>query len=326
MSSKLILTLFFTLIIFTSSNFSFTTIYDKIKAMSKKKIAVAAAEGIEVLRAVRAAKDRGVAEPVLIGNKKEIEELSTKHNLDIHDFQIIDEPDQVKAARKAVKMVHDHEADMLMKGVVDTKDYLKAILDKEIGLRTGRPLTSNMVVEVPEKNKVFICTDGGIIMYPTLEDKVHMINGAVELAKAMGIETPKVAGLAAVEVINPKMPATVDAGKLSEMQDKGEIKDCIVEGPLSLDLAIDPQACVHKKATHRKVVGDADILLFPDIHSCNLSVKILQRVSKHNSGGIISGPSAPCIITSRADDFETRLNSIILATVYADYLQKHPSK
>ena len=161
------------------------------------------------------------------------------------------------------------------------------------------------------------------IPYPTLEDKVNIIHNTLEITSACGIENPKVAPLAAVEVINPKMPATVEAGELTQMNKDGKIPGCIVDGPLSLDLAIDPEAAKHKGATDRAIQGDADILLFPDIHAGNLVYKCLVHTAKVVNGNILTGTKAPVILTSRSDDFETKVNSIALGAVVAEAMSKN---
>ena len=169
---------------------------------------------------------------------------------------------------------------------------------------------------------MFYLTDVAFIPYPTLEDKVGIINNTVEVAHACGVECPKVAPLAAVEVVNPKMPATVEAAELMKMNEEGKITGCIVDGPLSMDLAIDPEAARHKGATDRKIVGDADILLFPDIHAGNLVYKTLVHTANVKNGCILTGTKAPVILTSRSDTFETKVNSIALAAIVAEAMSK----
>ena len=212
---------------------------------------------------------------------------------------------------------------MYMKGLIDTKGFLKSVLDKEVGLRTGKPLSHVCVFEVEGIDRLLFLTDVAFIPYPTLEDKVHIINNTLEITKACGIENPKIAPLAAVEVINPKMPATVEAGELTRLNKEGEITGCIVDGPLSLDLAIDPEAAKHKGATDRAIQGDADILLFPDIHAGNLVYKCLVHTAKVVNGNILTGTKAPVILTSRSDDFETKVNSIALGAVVAEAMSKN---
>ncbi len=240
--------------------------------------------------------------------------------MDLSNFQVIDEPDDAKAALTAVKLAHDGAADMYMKGIIDTKSFLKSILDKEVGLRTGRPLSHVAVFEVEGIRQLLFLTDVAFMTYPTLEDKVHIIANTVEVAHACGLPCPKVAVLAAVEVVNPKMPVTVEAAELTKMNEEGKITGCIVDGPLSMDIAIDPEAAAHKGAGGRKIAGDADILLFPDIHAGNLVYKTLVHTAKVENGCILTGTKVPAILTSRSDSFRTKVNSIALAAVVAEGL------
>jgi len=300
----------------------FIKLTEGVKNLPMKKIAVAAAEDDNVLEAVKIAKDEGIADSILVGDEKKIIELAKQINMDLSKFQIINEPDNTKAARVAVKLVHDGEADMYMKGLLSTKDFLRSVLDKEIGLRTGRVLTHVGVFEVKGIDQLLFLTDQAFIMYPTLEEKVKIIENALEIANACGVQNPKVAPLAAVEVVNPKMPATVDAAELTKMNEEGKIKGCIIDGPLSLDMAISKEACSHKKGLDRKITGDANILLFPDIHTGNVAYKMLVHASHFVNGAILSGTSAPCILTSRSDSVATRVNSIVLASVLAEKLKK----
>ncbi len=243
--------------------------------------------------------------------------------MDLDGFEIINVEDKTEAALTAVKLVHDGKADMYMKGLIDTKGFLKSVLDKEVGLRTGKPLSHVCVFDIEGIDHLLFLTDVAFIPYPTLEDKVNIIHNTLEITKACGIENPKVAPLAAVEVVNPKMPATVEAGELTQMNKDGKITGCIVDGPLSLDLAIDPEAAKHKGATDRAIQGDADILLFPDIHAGNLVYKCLVHTAKVVNGNILTGTKAPVILTSRSDDFETKVNSIALGAVVAEAISKN---
>ena len=225
------------------------------------------------------------------------------------------------AARTAVKLVHDDEADMYMKGLIDTKSFLKSVLDKEVGLRTDKTLSHVCVFEIKGFDHLLFLSDVAFVPYPDLETKANIIRNTVEIAQACGIECPKVAPLAAVEVVNPKMPCTVEADELTKMNENGEITGCIVDGPLSLDLAIEPQAAFHKGTTDRKIVGDADVLLFPDIHAGNITYKALVHTAECKNGNILTGTKAPVILTSRSDEFEVKVNSIALAAIVADKLK-----
>lgn len=301
---------------------SFNELISKVKECSKKTVAVAVAEDDAVLEAVHAAKEQGIADAILVGDAEKIRAISASLNIDPAEYQIINEPDHIQAARTAVKLAHDGVADMYMKGLLDTKNFLKSVLDKEVGLRTGKPLSHVAVFEVEGVKQLLFLTDVAFMTYPTLEDKVHIIENTVAVCHACGIECPKVAPLAAVEVVNPKMPATVEAAELTKMNEAGEITGCIVDGPLSLDIAIDPEAAAHKGAAGRRVAGDADVLLFPDIHAGNLVYKCLVHTAKVENGCILTGTKVPVILTSRSDSFQTKVNSIALAAVVAETLKK----
>lgn len=301
----------------------FDDVIAKVKGCGMKKIAVAAAQDSAVLEAVREAKTQGIAEAVLVGDEAKIREIAAEIGMDLSGYRIIDEPDMVQAALKAVKLAHDGEVDMYMKGLVDTKNFLKSVLDKEAGLRTGGPLSHVAVFEVPGIHRLLFLTDVAFMTYPTLEDKIHIIQNTVPVCNACGIDNPKIAPLAAVEVVNPKMEVTVDAAELTRLCEEGQISGCVVDGPLSLDLAIDPEAAKHKGATDRKIQGDADVLLFPDIHAGNLVYKCLvHTVPGIKNGCILTGTKVPVILTSRSDTFETKVNSIALAAVVAEELKK----
>ena len=300
---------------------SFAELISKVKECEKKKVSVAVAQDDAVLEAVAAARDQGIADAVLVGDQAKIEAIAASIGVDLSGFEIIDEPDMQQAALKAVQLAHDGVVDMYMKGLVDTKGFLKSVLNKEVGLRTGKPLSHVAVFEIEGVEQMLFLTDVAFVPYPTLEDKAHIIENTVEVAHACGLECPKVAPLAAVEVVNPKMPATVDAAELTKMNQEGKLPGCIVDGPLSMDLAIDPEAARHKGATGRRIVGDADILLFPDIHAGNLVYKTLVHTAKVQNGCILTGTKVPVILTSRSDSFQTKVNSIALAAVVAEAMK-----
>ena len=302
---------------------TFADLIARVNDCGMKTVSVAVAQDSAVLEAVVAAKERKIANAILVGDEKKIREIADSLKMDLSGFEIINVEDMTEAAHTAVNLVHEGRADMYMKGLIDTKGFLKSVLDKEVGLRTGKPLSHVCVFEVEGIDRLLFLTDVAFIPYPTLEDKVHIINNTLEITKACGIENPKIAPLAAVEVINPKMPATVEAGELTRLNKEGEITGCIVDGPLSLALAIDPEAAKHKGATDRAIQGDADILLFPDIHAGNLVYKCLVHTAKVVNGNILTGTKAPVILTSRSDDFETKVNSIALGAVVAEAMSKN---
>ena len=265
---------------------------------------------------------QGIADAILVGDEAKIREMAAGLNIDLTGWRIINEPDKVQASLKAVKLAHDGEADMYMKGLIDTKTFLKSILDKEVGLRTGKMLSHVAVFQVKGIEQLLFLTDVAFVTYPTLEDKVQLIDNAVEVAHACGVACPKVAPLAAVEVVNPKMPCTVDADELRKMNEDGRITGCVVDGPLSMDIAIDPEAAAHKGAQDRPAAGHADILLFPDIQAGNICYKTLVHTAQCENGCILVGTKVPAILTSRSDSFKTKVNSIALAAVVAEALKK----
>ncbi len=300
---------------------SFGDLVEQVTKCEKKTVSVCCAQDDAVLEAVRAAKEKGIADAILVGDEAKIREIAASINMDLSDYKIINEPDDMQAALKAVELVHNKKADMYMKGLIDTKHFLKSVLDKEVGLRTGKPLSHVCVFDLPEVDHLLFLTDVAFIPYPTLDDKVNIINNTVEICEACGVMNPKVAPLAAVEVVNPKMPVTVEADELTKMNEAGEIKNCIVDGPLSFDLATCPEAAKHKGAEGRKIVGDADILLFPDIHAGNITYKALVHNTKVVNGNLITGTAAPVILTSRSDTFEVKMNSLVLGAVVAEHMK-----
>lgn len=300
---------------------TFEDLISRVSEFDMKTVSVAVAQDSAVLEAVKAAKERGIADAILVGDENKIKAVADEIGMDLNGFNIIHVADDIEASLTAVKLVHDGKADMYMKGLIDTKSFLKSVLDKEVGLRTGKALSHVCVFDIKGIDHLLFLTDVAFMPYPTLEDKVNIIKNTLEITEACGIENPKVAPLAAVEVVNPKMPVTVEAAELTKMCEEGQITGCVVDGPLSLDLAIDPEAAKHKGATDRKIQGDADILLFPDIHAGNLVYKALVHTAEVKNGNMLTGTKAPVILTSRSDDFETKVNSIALAAIVAESLK-----
>ncbi len=300
----------------------FDDIVAKVQECDMKKVAVSVAQDSAVLEAVKEAKARGIADAILVGDEPKIRAIAADLHMDLDGFEVIHEPDMIQASLTAVKLAHDGRADMYMKGLIDSKNFLRSVLDKEVGLRTGGTLSHVCVFEVPGIDRLLFLTDVAFMTYPTLEDKVHIIKNTIPVCNACGVELPKVAPLAAVEVVNPKMPVTVEAAELTRMCEAGELTGCIVDGPLSLDLAIDGEAAKHKGATDRKIQGDADVLLFPDIHAGNLVYKAIVHMVQVKNGCILTGTKVPVILTSRSDTFETKVHSIALAAVVAEEMRK----
>ncbi|HEY5563615.1 MAG TPA: phosphate butyryltransferase [Clostridiaceae bacterium] len=298
---------------------NFDEILLKVKSQPIKKLAVAVAQDEPVLEAVMAAKKNGIVEAVLVGNRDEIKVIADKIGMKLEEYEIIEEKDSKKAALKAVELVSKGKADMVMKGLLDTATFLRCVLNKEVGLRTGKLMSHVAVFEIPGIDRLILMTDAAFNMYPDLKAKVDILNNAVTVAKAIGIEMPKVAPICAVEVINTDMPATIDAAMLSKMAERGQIKGCIVDGPLAFDNAISEEAAKHKNITG-PVAGRADIMLLPNIDAANVMYKTLTCTTKSRNGGILVGTSAPVILTSRSDSHDTKMYSIALAALVAGKL------
>lgn len=298
-------------------------ILEKITKTNKvAKMVVAGADNESVLECCRKTKDLKITDSILVGDKKSIIEISNNKNINISDFEIIDIKDENEIAKYSSKLIHDGKVNIFTKGSIETKPMMKAILDKEVGIKMDNNISLVSIFEMKQedKTKLILISDPGIRPYPTLEEKISIINHAVEVAHVIGIENPKVAVLSAIEVVNPKMKETIEAQQLSKMNDEGKISGCIVDGPLSLDLAVDPIACEMKKINNRKINGDADILIFHDIHSANYAYKIFTHLLKWRTGSIMVGTKAPCILTSRSDTFDVKFNSILFSRLYHDYL------
>jgi phosphate butyryltransferase len=290
----------------------FEELEDLVREKEQGCIAVAAAHDEHVLQSVHAVCQMGYARAILIGDKEKIFEIADDHELDISSMTIIKELDADACAAQAVSFVNNGEADILMKGQLQTAELLRAVLAREQGLRTNRLLSHIGLYELPSYHKLILITDAGINISPDLQQKAQIINNAVDVAHKLGITQPKVAVLSAVELVNPAMPATLDAAALSLMARRGQIKNCIVDGPLGMDNAIDKQAAWHKHI-HSEVAGDADILLVPDIEAGNILVKSLVFLSQARSCGIITGARVPLVVTSRAESSEAKYYAILLA-------------
>lgn len=287
------------------------------KKQKTMKLAVAAAQDEEVLVAVCNAADMGLIEPVLVGDEAKIKEIAKEHSLNIEGYEIIEKSDLVEAAMTSVELVSSGKADFVMKGLIDTSILLKAVLDKEVGLRTDSLLSHVMVYKAASYHKLLFLTDGGMNISPNLEEKAMIIKNSIKVAKAMGNEEVKVACLTAKEKVSPKMPATVEADKLKKMGSSGEFgEDVIVEGPIAFDLAVSKEAAEIKRF-NSKVAGDTDVLLVPTIEVGNGIGKALTYMANAESAGIIMGAKAPVVLVSRADTHETKLNSIALGSVIA---------
>lgn len=298
---------------------SFKEVIERASKMEGKKIAVAAANDLNTLKTFAIAKDRGLAKGLLVGDADRIEKLAAENGIDLSGQEIYHEQEDAEAARVACDMVRKKQADVLMKGLVKTSTFLKAVLDADRGLRSGKLLSHVFVFEDRLNGKLVLLTDGGINIRPDVEEKAEIIKNAVELYRAMGGEEARVAALAAIENVNEKMAETVDARKLEDMSKEGALGNCKVQGPLALDNAISKEAA-KVKGLEGPVVGSADVLLAPDIASGNLLGKSLLYYGKSANAGTVVGTSAPVIFLSRADDENTKLNSIALCLAVSESL------
>lgn len=276
------------------------------------RIAVAAAHDDHVLQSLNAVYAKGYAAPILIGDKEKIFAIADELAIDVSRMTIIKELDERKAADIAVNLVNAGEADVLMKGLMQTADLLKAVLEREKGLRTNRLLSHIGVYEVESYGRLLFITDAGINITPDLKQKADIIQNAVTVCRSLGIDKPKVAVVAAVETVNPAMQATLDAAALTLMSQRGQLKNCIVDGPLGMDNAISKEAARHKGIVSQ-VSGEADILLVPDIEAGNILVKALIFLYQARSCGLITGARVPLIVTSRAESSAAKYYSILMA-------------
>ena len=278
-------------------------------------VAVAVAEDCEVIEAVSLAIQKKLAKFILFGDSKKIHLLLSEHAphlLENNDILIAHAQTSVEACTNAVKAVKNHDASVLMKGNVATSTILKGVLNKDYGLRTGKVLSHVAVFQVPNYNRFILVTDAAMNIAPNLEQKEQIVQNAVLIAHSIGIPNPKVAALAAVEVVNPSMQATLDADALTKMNKNGLLSGCIIEGPLALDIAVSKEAALHK-GIDNEVAGAADILLVPNIETGNALYKSMVYFANAEVGGMVAGAAAPIVLTSRADSAKSKLYSLALA-------------
>ncbi len=285
-------------------------------------ISVACAEDAEVLEAVEAARKEGVAKAFLVGDADKIKSVADGLGIDLRHFDVVDDKNgEAAASLKAVELVSSGQAHILMKGMVKTANFLRGVLNKEKGLRSGSLLSHVYIHEVENYDRIFFISDPAFNMYPDLQGKVSIVENVVKLANAFGVEMPKVAALAAVEVVNPDMPPTLDAAMITQMNRRGQIKGCLIDGPLALDNAVSPESAKHKGIVS-DVAGYADILLVPTIESGNMLAKSIIYFARNKTAGIVLGAKAPIVLTSRADSSETKLLSIASAVALAAHQKK----
>jgi len=272
--------------------------------------------------AVEAAQ-KSLITPILVGPKDEIARTAKSAGLRLDNLEIVDVSDSHASARRAVELVREGRAEVLMKGSLHTDELMSAIVSREVGLRTGRRISHAFVMDVPTYHKVLIVTDGAINIAPTLEDKVDICQNAIDLAISLGCEKPKVAILAAVETVNSKMSATLDAAALCKMSERGQIKGGVLDGPLAFDNAISVDAA-NTKGIQSAVAGDPDILLAPDLEAGNILAKQLSFLANADSAGMVLGARVPVILTSRADSVRSRIASCAVAMLVAHARRRKP--
>ena len=286
---------------------------EEARSGTVRRVAVAAAEDEHVLKAVQEALARGVATPLLVGDKEKVRAIAREIGLSLEGIEIVNNREGAAiSARLAVNKIRSGDADFLMKGVVSTGELLKAVLDKEEGLRSGQLLSHVAFFQSPYYHKVLCVTDAAMNIAPGLDEKAAIIGNAVAACHRLGIEHPKVAVAAAVETVNPKMEATLHAAKLKEMNQNGTLSGCIVDGPFAIDIAVNRKAA-RNKGIESEVAGDSDVILVPDIEAGNMFYKALNFLGGAVSAAVVMGASVPIVLTSRSDDERSKLLSIALA-------------
>ena len=296
---------------------------ERCKALAPIPTAVAhPCEATALSGAVDAAK-LGLITPILVGPAEKIKAIATDAQIDLSGLEIVDTPHSKASAAKAVELVREGRAEGLMKGSLHSDELMSAIVSREGGLRTGRRISHVFIMDVPTYHKVLIVTDAAINIAPTLEDKVDICQNAIDLAVSLGLEKPKVAILCAVETVNSKMPATLDAAALCKMAERGQIKGGILDGPLAFDNAISKEAA-KTKGIQSAVAGDPDILLAPDLEAGNILAKQLSFLANADSAGMVLGARVPVILTSRADSVRSRIASCAVAKLVAHARRAKP--
>lgn len=291
---------------------SLSILLELAKLKGKCRVAVAAAADKHVLDALMMAKNEGFAEPILIGEKEAIKKIAQELSFDLSTIEIIDIADPFLASVEAVSLIRNKKADILMKGLVGTGPMLKAVLDKENGLRKGAVLSHVALFETQFYHKLLGVTDAAMNVAPEFDDKVSLVQNAIEVFHKLGIKEPKVAVIGAVETVNPKMEATVHAAMLTQMNRRKQIKGCIIDGPLALDNAVSAESAQHKGIVS-DVAGDVDLIVTPDINSGNILYKALNFLGGATTAAVIMGARVPIVLTSRADSERSKLMSIALA-------------
>ncbi len=287
-------------------------LHDMARGHRRSRLVLAAAQDAPAMGAVINAHQNGLIDAILVGDEQKIRDIAKEHKYDITPFTLIHEPNNAKAAARAVKMVRDGEADILMKGNLGTAVLLRAVLNKEYGLRTGEQISHLAIFELPTYHKLIGLTDAAMNISPELMEKVSITRNAITYFNKLGVDKPRVAMLSAVETVNPAMKSSMEASAIAKMGDRGQIKNCIIDGPLAFDNAVSKKSA-DLKGIISPVAGDADILVADDIDAANGLYKAFIYFASAKCAAVILGAASPIVLTSRADTDETKLNSIALA-------------
>lgn len=291
--------------------------FDVLKSRPKKRLVAAYAMDDHTVCAVNDAVDNGLIDATLVGDPARIAEICKEEKIDINKFKIVEEKDDVKAAALACDLINRGDGDILMKGLLPTDKYMRAILNKERGLCPPNVTLAHVaVIQNPNYHKLLVASDCAIIPLPDLKQKQTILKYVTTVAKALGVKTPKVALITATEQMSASIPACVDAAVISKMAERGQIKGCLVEGPISLDLACDAET-VQIKGMNSPVAGDADCLVFPNLEASNVFYKCCSKFDKSEVGAMLMGAKVPCVLSSRGDTSLTKLYSIALAAMIA---------
>jgi phosphate acetyltransferase len=295
---------------------SYDALIARCKALPATTCAVAHPCDESSLRGAVEAAHLGLIRPILVGPRARIAAIADQFRIDISAFEVVDAAHSVESAETAVRLAREGKAEMLMKGSLHSDEIMAAVVKRETGLRTSRRVSHCFVMDVPAIDRVVIITDAAVNIFPTLEDKMHIVQNAIDLAHALGMAQPKVAILSAMETINPKVPSTIEAAALCKMAERGQITGGLLDGPLALGNAIDLGAAKIKKISS-PVAGQADILVVPDLEAGNMLAKSLSFMADADAAGIVLGARVPVILTSRADSVSTRLASCAVAALVA---------
>ena len=326
-------TFFVLYLIITNFTFSFTQdteysvfqhMYEYVKGLNKmKRIAVAGADNLDSLKAFRKLKDLGIADFILVGPVERIDKLAHENNIDISDFEIVDKKKDAEIATHAADLVKMRVADIYYKGGLNPITVLKAIFEDEL-FRKNKLVSGLSIMDIPKLGRPIILTDAHVKAYPTINQKIELINNAVEFAKSIGIKRPKVAIVAGIGNISREMRETEDASRLTKLNDMGQIKGCDVEGPLAFDVAVDPYSKLLNYLPTRKIRGDADIILFHNFHHANIAYNLLLHIVKARSATLLGGTRYPVVFASRSGSADYKFDSIITSIFFSEYTKNNP--